>query len=63
MEWQEADELRDSDDDSDDETMMPSSSSFKVVSLVFLKMIHKNLLYLGILYCCVHLSIAALMTR
>ncbi|XP_034734778.1 HMG box-containing protein 1 isoform X1 [Etheostoma cragini] len=30
VEWQEADELRDSDDDSDDETMMPSSSSFKV---------------------------------
>lgn len=30
MEWQEADELGDSDDDSDDETMMPSSSSFKV---------------------------------
>lgn len=30
MEWQEADELRDSDDDSDDETMMPSPSSLKV---------------------------------
>lgn len=30
MEWQEADELGDSDDDSDDESMPPSSSSFKV---------------------------------
>lgn len=30
VEWQEADELGDSDDDSDDETMMPSSSSLKV---------------------------------
>lgn len=29
MEWQEADELGDSDDDSDDETMVPSSSSLK----------------------------------
>lgn len=27
MEWQEADELGDSDEDSDDESMMPSSSS------------------------------------
>lgn len=30
MEWQEADELGESDDDSDDENMMPSSSSRKV---------------------------------
>lgn len=30
MEWQEADELRDSDDESDDETMMSSLSSLKV---------------------------------
>lgn len=41
MEWQEADELGDSDDDSDDESMPPSSSSFKVlqsmVPLVCLK--------------------------
>lgn len=31
VEWQEADELRDSDDESDDETMMPSSFSLKVL--------------------------------
>lgn len=30
VEWQEADELRDSDDDSDDDSMMLSSSSIKV---------------------------------
>lgn len=34
MEWQEADELRDSDDDSDDDTMMPPSSP-KVGNSVF----------------------------
>ena len=46
MEWQEADELGDSDDDdSDDDTMMPSSSSLKVVSFVCLKVFHKNLLH------------------
>lgn len=30
VEWQEADELGDSDDDSDDDSMMASSSSIKV---------------------------------
>lgn len=30
VEWQEADELGDSDDDSDDDSMVPSSSSIKV---------------------------------
>lgn len=30
VEWQEADELRDSDDDSDDDSMMLSTSSIKV---------------------------------
>lgn len=34
VEWQEADELGDSDDDSDDDTMMPSSPSIKVKKLV-----------------------------
>lgn len=30
VEWQDADELGDSDEDSDDETVMPASSSLKV---------------------------------
>lgn len=55
MEWQEADELRDSDDDSDDETMMPSSSSLKVGNKGCLKIFHNNLLYSGIPSSCVHL--------
>lgn len=44
VEWQEAEELRDSDDDSDDE-IMPSSSSRKVATvkrhvIVFNKLLH-----------------------
>lgn len=46
VEWQEADELGDSDDDSDDDTMMPSSPSIKVKKLVagffFSKIFHDN---------------------
>ena len=68
MEWQEADELGDSDDDdSDDDTMMPSSSSLKVVSFVCLKVFHKNLLHSFLFYLsAMHtlcLNIAALLTR
>ncbi|XP_053283397.1 HMG box-containing protein 1 [Pleuronectes platessa] len=39
VEWQEADELRDSDDDSEDETMMPSPSSLKRYGLGGLKLV------------------------
>lgn len=49
MEWQEADELGDSDDDSDDETMVPSSSSLKagneLMTLLGFKIIVGNQLY------------------
>lgn len=51
MEWQEADELRDSDDDSDDETMMPPSS-LKAGNSVFTLRVKYNCIYLlHVLYC------------
>lgn len=48
MEWQEADELGDSDDDSDDETMMSSSSSLKRFGSEGLKLVsHEETISFG----------------
>ncbi|XP_061780563.1 HMG box-containing protein 1 [Nerophis lumbriciformis] len=48
VEWQEADELRDSDEDSEEESMMPSSASFKQFGVDGLKLIsHEETLSFG----------------
>lgn len=60
VEWQEADELGDSDDDSDDETMMPSSSSPKVDNKFSILNSDSNNSLLYMLYCV--FNVAALLT-
>lgn len=58
VEWQEADEL--SDDDSDDETMMPSSPSLKVENSCdlssFFKILVEAFRYISVLKCWSNIS-------